>query len=262
MAVPIAIQVPIHDSLHQLETNPLKAALEFIKYIITGGGALARPFQNVSSFFPSRLLDSNYTISSERLHSLEARLPENRPDIEFMHIANNCADVDTDNIGVFTLAVTLIRPQSEGFVSLATSNPRARPDVDLGFLSNSADYEPLRKGIRLAMRIFNDVRKQGYPVLDDLQFPPGGTSTDDATLDEYIRGRLRTCFHYVSTCRMGQSAHGDRPSVVDTELRVHGVHGLRVCDASVFPEIIGSHTMAPTVVVAEKCADMIKAAWR
>ena len=58
---------------------------------------------------------------------------------------------------------------------------------------------------------------------------------------------------------MGAETHGRRPSVVDTQLRVHGVRGLRVCDASVFPEIVGAHTMAPTVMVAEKCADILKA---
>ena len=149
-----------------------------------------------------------------------------------------------------------------GTVRLATANPRAPPDVDLGFLSDPADYEPLRKGIRLALRLLDDIRAQGYPVLGDLQVPPGGAAADDDALDAYIRAHLRTCFHYTSTCRMGASAHGERPSVVDAELRVHGVRGLRVCDASVFPEIVGAHTMAPAVVVAEKCADMVKAAWR
>ena len=84
------------------------------------------------------------------------------------------------------------------------------------------------------------------------------SSSDDEALDAYIRANLRTCFHYTSTCRMGAAADEERPSVVDTELRVHGVKGLRVCDASVFPEIVGAHTMTPTVMVAEKCADLVK----
>ena len=175
-----------------------------------------------------------------------------------MHYTLNCGDVDTENIGAYSLLVTLIRPKSEGSVRLATANPRARPDVDVGYFSNPADLEPLRKGIRVALRVFDEVRKQGYPVVGDLAVPPDG-GADDATLDAFIRAHARTIFHYACTCRMGQSTHGERPSVVDAELRVHGVRGLRVCDASVFPEIIGSHTMAPVVAVAEKCADMLKA---
>ncbi len=79
-------------------------------------------------------------------------------------------------------------------------------------------------------------------------------------LDAYICANLRTCFHYTSTGRVGAGTHGARPSVVDRQLRVHGVKGLRVCDAIVFPEIVGAHTMAPTVMVTEKCADILRAA--
>ena len=259
MAVPVAIQVPLEDSLHRLEVNPLYILRELFTYLTGGGGALACPFLPISTFIPTRLLDpTTHALSSAPAAALDSHVPANRPDIEIMHIANNCADAETDKIGVFSLQVTLIRPRSEGSVRLATANPRARPDVDLGYLGDAADYEPLRKGIRVALRVFEEVRKQGYPVLRDLQVPPDKGANDE-TLDAFIRSHLRTCFHYASTCRMGNEARGERPSVVDAELRVHGVRGLRVCDASVFPEIIGSHTMAPVVAVAEKCADLLKA---
>ena len=261
MGVPVAIQIPLDDSLHHLQASWIRVIFELFKYVTTGGGIIGRPFQNSSSFFPSRLIDpTTHTIPAASARDLDASLPENRPDIEFMHTANNCADVDPQEpIGVFSFLITLIRPRSEGTVRLATANPRVPPAVDLNFLADPADYVPLRKGIRLALRVFDDVRAQGYPVLGDLQVPPGGADADDATMDAFIRTHLRTNFHYTSTCRMGASADGARTSVVDAALRVHGVRGLRVCDASVFPEIIGSHTMAPTVAVAEKCADMIKA---
>ena len=99
-----------------------------------------------------------------------------------------------------------------------------------------------------------------HTIVGDLQVPPEGGANDE-TLDAFIRSHLRTCFHNTSTCRIGKEVCGERPSVVDAELRVHGVRGLRVCDASVFPEIIGSHTMAPVVAVAEKCAYLLKAMW-
>ncbi|KAI0690392.1 alcohol oxidase [Cerioporus squamosus] len=254
MGVPVAFEVPLSDSLHQLEESPLKALVELARYVLTGRGAFSRPFQNSSTFVPSRLLDDTGSISSKDPRELDASLPENRPDIELMHIAHDCGDYDVSGKGVYSMLVTLVRPKSEGSVRLATTNPRVHPDVDLGFLSDTADYVPLRKGVRLALRIGEEVRKQGYP-LAELKVP---TSASDEDVDEFIRANLRTCFHYTSTCRMGRETHGACPSVVDAKLKVHGVRGLRVCDTSVFPEIIASHIMAPAVMVAEKCADMIK----
>ena len=245
------------DSLHQLEYNPLKAVKELAKYVFTGRGMFSLPFQASTTFIPSHLLDDEGVFSTADPRDLDASLPQNRPDVELMHLTNNSIDYDIPNKGLFTFLVANIRPKSHGSVRLATGNPRARPDVDLGFLSSPDDYLVLRKGLRFALRAAADVRKQGYP-LQDLIVPEGKSDED---LDNFIRANIRTCFHYTSTCRMGQTTHGERPSVVDQELRVHGVRGLRVCDASVFPEIVGAHTMAPTVMVAEKCADMIKAVW-
>lgn len=236
--------------------HPFKAILEFVKYLVAGRGLLSRPFQTGSTFIPSRLLDSDGVLSASKdTGALDASIPENRPDIEFMHIANTCSDADhVPRRGVYTLLLTLVRPKSQGTVRLATCNPRARPDVELGFLTDAEDYIPLRKGVRFALRIGDEVRKQGYKF-DELLVPEGKSDED---VDRFIRANIRTCFHYTSTCRMGVGVAGTRPSVVDPILRVHGVEGLRVCDTSVFPEIVGSHTMAPAVVVAEKCADLMK----
>ena len=257
VGVPLTYEVPIQNSLHDLEANPLKAVKEVFKYLITGGGLMSLPFQESSTFVPSRLLDENNAVSNVSPSDLDPSDPANRPDIEFLHPAVNCTDYDIPGKGLSSLLVVHVRPQSYGSVRLATSNPRTRPDVDLGFLKNPDDFVALRKGLRLALRIGADVRAAGYP-LQDLIVPGKGAS--DVELDAFIRANLRACFHYTSTCRMGQETHGERPSAVDTQLRVHGVQGLRVCDASVFPEIVATHTMAPTVMVAERCADFIKGA--
>ncbi|EJF60344.1 alcohol oxidase [Dichomitus squalens LYAD-421 SS1] len=255
IGVPLTFEVPIEDSLHILEVSPARVVKELLKYLITGRGALSHPFQTASTFIPSRLLDDKSTVSVKDSSDLDASIPANRPDIEFMYIGNNCTDTDIPRTGLFTLLSANIRPKSMGSVRLASSNPRVRPEVDLGYFTHPEDYVPLRKAIRLAQRVAGDVREQGYPLKDFIV--PDDSS--DEVLDAYIRANLRTCLHYTSTCRMGATTHAERPSVVDTELRVHGVKGLRVCDASVFPEIVGAHTMAPTVMVAEKCADLIKA---
>lgn len=253
--MPLTFEVPINDSLHELEASPLKVVKELVKYLITGYSQLSLPMQGSATFLASRLLDKDYAVSNASAKDLDTSLPSNRPDLEIMHITSNATDYDIPGKGIFTLLVAHITPKSYGSVRLATSNARARPDIDLGFFSNPEDYIALRRGIRLALRIASDVHKAGYPI-HDLIVPEAGSS--DETIDAFVRTNLRTCFHYTSTCRMGKDAHGERPSVVDTELRVHGVRGLRVCDASIFPEIVGAHTTAPTVMVAERCADIIK----
>ncbi|KAH9856086.1 alcohol oxidase [Lenzites betulinus] len=264
IGVPLTYEVPMSDSLHKLEYSLFWDIVEAVAYIFTGYGLFSSPFQSVTTLIPTRLLDdeSQVTLPPDDPSALDASLSRNRPDLELMPIGNNCTDADIPDTGIFTLLPTLILPKSEGFVRLAANNPRARPDVSLGFLSNKADYVPLRKGMKLALRVAERVRAGGYP-LQDLIVPEGES---DEELDVFARKNLRDCFHYSSTCRMGTgpgTGTGEdigRASVVDAQLRVHGVKGLRVCDTSVFPEVVAAHTMAPVVLVAEKCADMMKAA--
>jgi len=111
----------------------------------------------------------------------------------------------------------------------------------------------MRTALRLALRIAEQMRSQGY-AMKNLRVP---MSDSDEDFDEYIRARIQTSFHYTSTCRMAPE-DDPHPGVVDGELKVHGIDGLRICDTSIFPDITSAHTMAPAVVVAEKCADMIK----
>jgi choline dehydrogenase-like flavoprotein len=99
------------------------------------------------------------------------------------------------------------------------------------------------------------MRERGYPIVDWPDNCPD--SDDDATLDKFIRRRNRTTYHYSSTCRMAPEDDVDGGGAVDNQLRVHGVENLRVADASIFPNVPGTHLQAPTVAVAEKCADMI-----
>ena len=109
-----------------------------------------------------------------------------------------------------------------------------------------------RKAVRLALRLGEAIKAQGFPILRGVVIPESETA--DEGLDDFIRRRARTTYHYSSTCRMAPESD---VGVVDDELRVHGVENLRVCDASVFPQIVAAHLQAPVVMVAEKCADMI-----
>ncbi|OSD05217.1 GMC oxidoreductase [Trametes coccinea BRFM310] len=235
IAVPLTYEIPIEDSLHGLEANPFKAAKELLRYLLTGKGIFSLPFQPLAIYVPSRLLDSDGRLSVTSPQALDTSFPENRPDLEIMPNANNCTDHEITGKGIFTLIVGLIRPKSKGSVRLASSNPRARPDVDLGFLTNEDDYVPLRKGLKLSMNLAKDMRERGYPLQDLIV--PGGT--DDGSLDRFIRQNLRTCYHYTSTCRMGRKDDDDRPGVVDKELRVHGGFDESTVPTATIPCYIG-----------------------
>ena len=149
--------------------------------------------------------------------------------------------------------VEVLRPFSRGSVGLNGTDPRQAPRIDPQFLSDERDLALLLRGAQLQQRILESSPFDGirgpmlYPTrLDD----PAGMATD-------IRRRADTQYHPVGTCRMGPAS--DPMAVVDAQLRVHGIAGLRVADASIMPTLIGGNTNAPTVMIAEKASDLIRA---
>ncbi|KAF7350900.1 Alcohol oxidase [Mycena sanguinolenta] len=250
IGIPLEYEVPIQDSVHHLLNSTWKGLFEFAKYMLGFKGVLGSTITPVSIFAHSTHLDDKTAAVLDPLPSTG-----DRPDVELMTIAYAATDahVVPPGVGVFSLLLCNLQPKSLGSVRLASADPHARPNVDLGFLSVAADYVPLRKGVRLARRLAAQVAAQGYPLKDFL-LP---ASEEDKDVDEFIREEFRTCYHYSSSCRMARREEG---GVVDDELRVYGVRGLRVCDASVFPCIPSAHTMIPTITFAERCADLMKAA--
>lgn len=184
------------------------------------------------------------------------------PDIELMPLACSAMDdleeykLHFSKIGIFSLLASLLRPKSRGTVRLGSSNPNDRPNVDFGFFRDPADAAMARKAVRLALKFGDAMKAQGFPLMRGVAIPKSDKA--DEEMDKYIHHRAKTTYHYSSTCRMAPQFDAEAPGVVDDSLRVHGVRNLRVCDASVFPQIIATHLQAPVVMVAEKCASMIK----
>jgi len=150
----------------------------------------------------------------------------------------------------FVLNPVNLYPQSRGMVSLAGPDPHTPPVIDPNVLSAAEDVKPLLRGIEIARQVFSC---SAYARYRAVEVGPGPGIQGEEALTEFIRQIAYTINHPVSTCRMGN----DGNAVVDAELRVHGISGLRVADASIFPKMVGGNINAAVVMVAEKASDMI-----
>jgi choline dehydrogenase-like flavoprotein len=154
----------------------------------------------------------------------------------------------------FTCHVCVLRPKSRGSVALASADPLAAPLIDPNFFGDSADLETMVAGFKLTRRL---LETPSLRALQKKDMYAEGVETDDQ-IRELLRQRVDTVYHPVGTAKMGS----DPMAVVDAKLKVHGLEGLRVVDASVMPTLIGGNTNAPTIMIGEKASDMIKAEMR
>ncbi|HXW46740.1 MAG TPA: GMC family oxidoreductase N-terminal domain-containing protein [Streptosporangiaceae bacterium] len=157
-----------------------------------------------------------------------------------------------------SVLVTLVSVSSRGRIRLRSADPRHKPAIDPSYLSDSSDIDPLVRGVTMA-REFAAAKPLARIARPELA--PGPALRTDAEVREWIRGDLGTLYHPVGTCAMGgdgRVAASKLNSVVDTALRVRGVEGLRVVDASVMPTVPRGNTNAPTIAIAERAADLIQ----
>lgn len=153
----------------------------------------------------------------------------------------------------FSLAPGLTRPQSRGSISLASPDPWQAPRIQANYGAVPADLETIMAGVKLGRAI---IQTPAFDPWRGEELTPGAAVRSDADLLSFIRETAETVYHPVGSCKMGV----DPLAVVDPQLRVHGVEGLRVVDASIMPELVGGNTNAPVIMIAEKAADLIRAA--
>lgn len=193
-------------------------------------------------------------LASNVLHAggfVRTRPDLDRPDIQFVFMpAHRGADGRIGQGHGFGAIAVLLHPESRGSVELSGPEADAPPLIDPRFFSAPGDLECLLRGLKLARRI---LEAPAFTSHRGPELQPGPGVQSDEGLRDYIRRTAATTFHPVGTCRMGT----DAGAVVDSNLRVSGMSGLRVVDASVMPEQIGGNTNAPVTMIAERAADLI-----
>jgi choline dehydrogenase len=151
----------------------------------------------------------------------------------------------------FSILPVLLHPESRGFVRLRSSNPLDAPIIQPNYLKEEKDRETLIKGMKIAKSVILSDALKPYRLNDQVYYP--SQSDTDKHLLDHIKNMVECVYHPVGTCRMGT----DPDSVVDSELKVHGIKGLRVIDGSVMPKVISGNTNAPCIMIGEKGADLI-----
>ena len=205
-----------------------------LKYVLTRSGPASSNLAEGGGFVSSRLAI------------------DQRPDLQF-HFVPGLLDDHGRNIMPgrgMTIHACPLRPQSRGELLLKSADPAMAPAMQPNYLQSDQDLELMLEGARTAKEIFS--QEIFSPYVDGFIFPEESVKTREEQID-FIRRKAETVYHPVGTCKMGN----DPMAVVDSDLKVHGIENLRVVDASIMPELVSGNTNAPTIMIAEKCADAI-----
>ncbi|HWA88472.1 MAG TPA: choline dehydrogenase [Rhizomicrobium sp.] len=215
------------------QSKPLNALKTGLQYMLFGTGLATGQGLESGAFLKSR--------------------PEiETPDLQLHFITALMYDhtrVKGDRHGFMT-HVCQLRPQSRGYISLKSADPLVAPLIQPNYLEAEEDRRALREGVKLSREVF---AQGAFDPYRGPELMPGAHVTRDDQIDAFIRKTAETIYHPVGSAKMGT----DGESVVDPQLKVHGLEGLRVVDASVMPALVSGNTNAPTIMIAEKASDMI-----
>ncbi len=234
-----------HSSLQRVSAglswrNCLRMPGAAVEWLTRNSGILTNNGAEGCGFIKS---SPSEAIPDLQLHFMPASLRDHGRDLRFITQEG------------YTMHVCQLRPKSRGRITLAGKDPMQAPNIDAAYLTHPDDIRTLIKGVRQVRRIF---ASPAFDAYRGNEVSPGPDAVSDEALERYIRAHAETIYHPVGTCRMG----ADDMAVVDDQLRVHGVRGLRVVDASIMPTLIGGNTNAPAIMIGEKAAEMILQARR
>ena len=254
--IPVVADLPVGDNLHDHLFVPLtflaKGAVHRGTALHFLGGALSEAIGG-DTWFGRTVFEAGAFVRSKRatrgipdlqIHSLPWAYPSPNQDAPIRHVV--------DKRAALTIMPTLIYPKSRGQLRLASANPLDAPHIDPAYLAEPDDAQFLLDGVRLARDVMAHSSLKGV-VTGELH--PGSRFADEAALRRELPVRIHSVYHPVGTCRMGT----DERAVVDPWLRVHGVEGLRVVDASIMPSVTGGNTNAPSMMIGERAAELMRA---
>ena len=216
-------------------SNPFKKFLIGLEYICKRTGAMTLAASQVAIF----------TKSAAAVKT---------PDIQFhfQPLSSDNPGEGTHSFSAFTSSVCQLRPTSAGRIAIKSADPLQHPAIHPNYLATDLDCHIAVQAMKISRKIAS------MPALkSEIQeeFDPGADVVTDDQLLQHARNTATTIYHPVGSCKMG--AKSDAYAVVDHRLRVHGIHGLRIADASIMPEIVSGNTNAPCIMIGEKCADMV-----
>lgn len=256
--------LPVHHRLDGVGRN-LHDHVDVVQVVETPGlkdlfgispGGILRVLRAMATWHRHRsgLLTSNF---AEAGGFIRSRPEEPIPDLQLHFVVGKLVDHGRQMVlgHGYSCHVCLLRPRSRGSLTLADADPRSAPRIDPNFLGDADDVARLMRGFILMRNLL------GQPALSRLggrERMPLAEPHSEVEIERLIRDRADTIYHPVGTCRMGT----DTLAVVDLRLRVHGLDGLRVVDASVMPSIVGGNTNAPVIMIAERASAMVAAARR
>ena len=215
----------------------LRAANEVLRYVMNRGGFFSLP-------------------SAPLLAFLKTRAELATPDVQMHLVPYAIKDPKQRKLQDFpsmTVSVYQLRPESLGSIHIRSADPDDQPAIRFNFLADPIDQRTMVDGFRMIRRI---VEAGPMDALRGAEFSPGRAIASDAEILSWIRNNSQTAYHPIGTCRMGRGPN----AVVDERLKVYGLEGLRIADASIFPTMPSGNTNAPSIMVGEKAADLIRGA--
>jgi choline dehydrogenase len=221
---------------YNTKARGLGAVREAFRYLATGGGFLSLPSAPLVAFLRTR--------------------PElATPDVQMHLVPYSIKDPKKrklQDFPSFTIACYQLRPESLGSIHIRSADPDEQPAIRFNFLADPIDQRAMVDGFRMMRKIAD---APAMAAIRGEEFSPGKDVASDADILAWIRANSQTAYHPIGTCRMGPEG---RDTVVDDRLRVHGIAGLRIADASIFPTMPSGNTNAPSIMVGERCAELIR----